>query len=68
MRKLQSESPLRARDSLNGFQVMGKIGEGSFGVIYKARRLSDNGIYVLKEIALEDEGGFRSSMSEVQLL
>ncbi len=34
------------------FEVLTKLGKGSFGVVYKVRRKKDNKIYVLKQIAI----------------
>lgn len=34
------------------FQIIKKLGTGSFGTVYKVKRLSDNQIYALKKVFL----------------
>lgn len=36
--------------SLKDFETLEKIGEGSFGKVFKVKRKADNNIYVLKKI------------------
>ena len=36
------------KSSLRNFKTICKLGMGSFGIVYKVRRLEDNRIYVLK--------------------
>ena len=36
--------------SLRDFVVLGKLGEGSFATVYKARRLSDQNLYAIKKV------------------
>jgi len=38
--------------SIKDFEVLHKLGEGAFGVVYKIRRLSDNKEYALKKVRL----------------
>lgn len=35
---------------LKEFDILTKLGQGSFGVVYKVRRKEDSNIYVLKQI------------------
>ena len=37
---------------MNGFEIIKKIGNGSFSVVYKVRRKADNNIYALKKVKL----------------
>ena len=37
-------------NKLAGFERLNKLGQGSFGVVYKVRRKKDRQIYVLKQI------------------
>eukprot|EP00347_Sterkiella_histriomuscorum_P013090 403366059 len=53
---------------INEYLILSKLGSGSFGVIYKVRRKSDNGIYVMKEIEIEDDSNFKNSLQEMNLL
>ncbi len=41
----QKKSP-----QLADFDVLGKLGQGSFGVVYKVKRKEDGQFYVLKQI------------------
>ena len=36
---------------MKDFQILNKIGDGAFSVVYKARRLSDGCVYALKKVA-----------------
>jgi len=36
--------------TLKDFDTVGKLGQGSFGVVYKVKRKIDNNIYVMKQI------------------
>ena len=36
--------------SLKDFVVMGKLGQGTFATVYKARRLSDQNLYAIKKV------------------
>ncbi|KAF1350046.1 cell division control protein 2 serine/threonine protein kinase [Delphinella strobiligena] len=57
---------------MENYQKMEKIGEGTYGVVYKARDLStpDNRIVALKKIRLEaeDEGVPSTAIREISLL
>jgi len=36
--------------TLKDFDTVGKLGQGSFGIVYKVKRKVDNNIYVMKQI------------------
>ena len=38
--------------SMKDFKVLKQVGKGSYGVVYKVRRKSDNQIYAIKTISL----------------
>lgn len=38
--------------SLSDFLLLGKIGEGAYSSVHKAKRLSDGNIYALKKVPL----------------
>lgn len=33
---------------LNEFEILNKLGEGSFGTVYKVKRKADRNLYVMK--------------------
>lgn len=41
-----------SKSKLEDFEIIGKLGQGSFGVVYKVKRKSNKEIYVLKQIDL----------------
>jgi len=58
------------KNSLDRYQKLEKIGEGTYGVVYKARDKVDNDIIALKKIRLEqeDEGVPSTAVREICLL
>lgn len=40
--------------SIDDFQVLRKIGQGTYSTVYKVRRLADDQIYALKKIKLDN--------------
>lgn len=38
--------------STSNFQILNKLGEGAFSIVYKVRRLSDSKEYALKKVRL----------------
>ena len=58
------------RSSLRDFEVLERIGSGSFGTVYKTRRKKTGKMYVMKKIQLDgttrDEKS--SAVKEVNLL
>lgn len=38
--------------SIRDFEVLGKIGEGAYSIVYRVRRKSDNEIYALKKVVM----------------
>ncbi|PLN75906.1 serine/threonine-protein kinase bur1 [Aspergillus taichungensis] len=56
--------------SIRDFEFMGKLGEGTFGEVYKARSKKDNSVVALKKILLHNEkDGFPiTALREIKLL
>ncbi|ORX36295.1 kinase-like domain-containing protein [Kockovaella imperatae] len=56
--------------SLENYTKLEKVGEGTYGVVYKARDVNTGGIVALKKIRLEaeDEGVPSTSIREISLL
>jgi NIMA (never in mitosis gene a)-related kinase len=38
--------------TLKDFQILQKLGQGTFAKVYKAHRLSDNKLYALKQVSI----------------
>ena len=55
---------------IDKYEKMERIGEGTYGVVYKARDLDSGQIYALKKIRLEseDEGIPSTAIREIALL
>ena len=56
--------------SLENYTKLEKVGEGTYGVVYKARDINTGNIVALKKIRLEaeDEGVPSTSIREISLL
>ncbi|KRX10221.1 Protein kinase-like domain [Pseudocohnilembus persalinus] len=46
---MSSKTP-KSESTLRDFEFLGKLGQGSFGVVYKVRRKLDSKVYVMKQI------------------
>ena len=55
---------------MNGFEIIKKIGNGTFSVVYKVRRKLDNNIYALKKVKLIKlkEKERQAALNEVRIL
>ncbi len=55
---------------MNDFQIITKLGEGAYSVVYKAKRLIDNQIYALKKVKLLNlnEREKNNALNEVRIL
>ena len=55
---------------MNGFEIIQKLGDGSFSVVYKVRRKKDNIIYALKKVKLLKlkEKEKENALNEVRIL
>ena len=56
--------------SLNNFQFIAKLGEGSFSSVYKVRRLTDGCEYALKKVIMRNLNSKDQSnaLNEVRIL
>ena len=55
---------------MNGFEILKKLGDGSYSVVYKVRRKADNNIYALKKVNLQKlkEKEKQNALNEVRIL
>ena len=55
---------------MNDFQIVSKLGEGAYSVVYKARRLVDGNIYALKKVKLLNlsDKEKQNALNEVRIL
>ena len=55
---------------MNDFQIVSKIGEGAYSLVYKVRRLIDGNIYALKKVKLINlsEKERKNALNEVRFL
>jgi NIMA (never in mitosis gene a)-related kinase 1/4/5 len=56
--------------SLNDFEIISKLGEGSYSSVFKVKRLSDNSLYALKKVHLPSLKSKEKSnaLTEVRIL
>lgn len=43
-----------SRSKLQDFEVLSRLGSGSFGTVFKVRRLIDDNLYVMKNVRIVD--------------
>ena len=55
---------------MNDFQILSKLGEGTYSTVYKVKRLIDNNIYALKKVKLLNlsEKEKSNALNEVRIL
>jgi NIMA (never in mitosis gene a)-related kinase len=55
---------------MNNFEIIQKLGDGSFSVVYKVRRKIDNNIYALKKVKLQKlkDREKQNALNEVRIL
>ena len=55
---------------MNDFQILSKLGEGAYSVVYKVKRMTDGGIYALKKVKLGNlsEKEKQNALNEVRIL
>lgn len=63
-------SPIKSNSRLNDFKILGKLGEGSFSIVYKVLRLLDNKVYAMKKVFLNklNEKEKANSLNEIRIL
>ena len=56
--------------SINDYEVLCKLGEGSYSTVLKVKRISDQKIYALKQVRLNKlkEKEKRNALNEIRLL
>ena len=55
---------------MEGFEILEKLGDGAYSVVYKVRRKEDNKIYALKKVKLQNlsDKEKENSLNEVRIL
>ena len=55
---------------MKGFDIIGKLGEGAYSMVYKVRRRIDNKVYALKKVKMAglNEKEKNNSLNEVRIL
>ena len=55
---------------MDGFEILSKLGDGSYSVVYKVRRKADDKIYALKKVKLQNlsDKEKENSLNEVRIL
>ena len=55
---------------MNDFQIINKLGEGAYSMVYKVKRIIDNQIYALKKVSLANlsQKEKENSLNEVRIL
>ena len=55
---------------MDGFEILSKLGDGSYSVVYKVRRKADNIIYALKKVNLQKlkDKEKQNALNEVRIL
>ncbi len=59
-----------SRSKLNDFEILTRLGSGSFGTVYKVRRIVDENLYVIKNVRIIELSFKEQSeaINEVQIL
>ena len=55
---------------MNGFDIISKLGDGAYSVVYKVKRLADGKIYALKKVKLQNLSSKEkeNALNEVRIL
>ena len=55
---------------MNGFELISKLGEGAYSVVFKVKRKADSKIYALKKVKLKklSEKEKQNALNEVRIL
>lgn len=59
-----------ARSRITDFEVLSRLGSGSFGTVFKVKRIVDNNYYVIKNVRIAELSFKEQSeaINEVQIL
>lgn len=70
MRNSSNSESAKTHSSTANFEILKKIGEGSYSSVFKVRRLVNNHLYALKQIRIThlSKKDMDSALNEVRLL
>lgn len=56
--------------SILGFEILSKIGQGAYSVVYKVRRICDRQIYALKKVSLSSlsQNELENTLNEIRIM
>ena len=56
--------------SLDHFEILSKLGDGAYSIVYKVRRISDGAIYALKKVRMQNlnKKERKNALNEVRIL
>ena len=56
--------------SLSNFEILSKLGDGAYSIVYKVKRIADGSIYALKKVKMQNlnKKEKKNALNEVRIL
>ena len=56
--------------SLTNFEILSKLGDGAYSTVFKVKRITDNNIYALKKVKMQNlnKKEQKNALNEVRIL